>query len=143
MVSQKDVFELIYDAAICFIPYEDLTDEQLERLDNITMKGCRCKLCTEKNYLGHANVWKLEICWSKPFFSDFLKHKFSMKQTLFEAIAVVLHEIIHILYPNYGEQQVRRKTLVWLKRNLWLDSYRKKILSKKELTKLGYTEQEV
>jgi hypothetical protein len=66
-----------------------------------------------------------------------------MKQTLFEAIAVVLHEIIHILYPNYGEQQVRRKTLVWLKRNLWLDSYRKKCLSKKELTKLGYTEQEV
>lgn len=140
MVSQEAVFALIYNAATCFIPTNELTEEQLDKLDNITYHGCTCRLCRKDKVLGHANRMRLQIGWSKPFFSVLLTQKMLMATTLFEAVGTVLHEIIHILFPDYDEKQTRQKTCEWLKRNLWFESYRKiECLSKSELTETGYS----
>ena len=139
MVSQEAVFALIYNAATCFIPENELTEEQLEKLDNITFHGCRCRHCRKDKGLGHADSQRLEIGWSKPFFGVLLTQKFLMGATLFEALGTVLHEIIHILFPEYDEEQTRQKTCEWMKRNLWFETYREmECLSKSELTELGY-----
>lgn len=139
-MSQEAVFELIYNAATCFIPTNELTEEQLDKLDNITYDGCTCRLCRGDNAVGHADRKRLKICWSKPFFSVLLTQKMSMSATLFEAVDTILHEIIHILFPDYDEEQTRQKTHEWLKRNLWLESHRQfTCLSKSELTEMGYS----
>jgi len=124
MVSQEAVFTLIYNAAKCFVPTNELSEEQLERLDSITIRSCRCRHCRKNHYLGHVTKGKSEISWSKPFFSELLTEKLSMDATLLEAIGTVLHEIIHILFPEYDEEQTKRKTCDWLKRNLWFEVYR-------------------
>jgi hypothetical protein len=139
MVSQEAIFTLIYNAATCFIPTKELTSEQLEKLDNITIRGCTCRLCRGK-HLGHANSKRLEIGWSKPFFSELVTQKLSMNATLFEAVGTVLHEIIHILFPQYDEEETRKQTCEWLKKNLWFEYYRQmQCLSRSELIDLGYS----
>jgi hypothetical protein len=148
LVSQEAVFKLIYNAATCFIPTNELTEEQLDKLDNITYHGCTCRLCRGGNALGHpdgmalghADRMKLKICWSKPFFSVLLTQEMSMSATLFAAVDTILHEIIHILFPEYDEEETRQKTCEWLKRNLWLESHRQfTCLSKSDLTEMGYS----
>lgn len=140
MVSQEAVFELIYDAATCFIPTNELTVEQLDKLDNITFRECRCQHCRKDGWIGHADKKRREISWSKPFFSVLLTQKMSMGATLFEAVGTILHEIIHTLFPEYDEEQTRQKTYEWLKRNLWVETYRQMTcLSKSELTQMGYS----
>jgi hypothetical protein len=82
MVSQKDVFSLVYDAAKCFIPMDELTEEQREKLEYITFRSCSCRHCRMDDWLGHANKRDLEICWSKPFFGDLLEQKSPMDAAL-------------------------------------------------------------
>ena len=120
-MSQEAVFELIYNAATCFVPTNELTDEQLDKLNDITYRGCRCRLCREGGIAGHANKLECKIRWSKPFFKDLITQRVSMHYTLFEAIDTMLHETIHILFPEYDEEQTKQKTYEWLKRSdLWL-----------------------
>jgi hypothetical protein len=141
LVSQEAVFELIYDAATCFIPTNELNEEQLAKLDNITLHGSHRRSCGKvKGIVGYADRKRLRICWSKPFFSELLTQKTSMDATLFEAVDTMLHEIIHILFPEYDEYQTIQKTHEWLERNLWLESHQQfTCLSKSKLTEIGYS----
>lgn len=140
MVSQEAVFKLVYNAATCFIPHNELTDDQREILDSITIHGCSCKHCRKDNWIGHAYPIQHEIGWSKPFFSKLLKQDMMMTGTLLEAIGTTLHEIIHIIYPDYDEEDVRQKTCEWLSKQLWVSTYREmRCLSRSELAKAGYT----
>lgn len=140
MVSQEAVFILIYDAATSLIPTDELTKEQLEKLGNITIHGCRCRICRKGEIMGHADKERLEIRWSKPYFSELLARKFSLSVTLFLAVSITLHEIVHILFPEYDEEETIQKTYNLLKRNLWLENYQElNRLSKSELTRLGYS----
>ena len=142
MVSQNAVFSLIYNAATCFIPREELTEEQREKLDNITYKSCYCPLCsgkTGKKVLGHANRQMSRINWSNDFFKPLIKQDLMMPETLFLLLDTALHEIIHIIYPEFDEYETKKKTAEWLKRNLWLEVHKQAThFTKQELKEIGY-----
>jgi hypothetical protein len=139
MVSQKAVFSLVFYSAQCFIPTEELTEEQLEKLDNITIHPCDCTFCRHNKWMAHARPYKAEISWSRQFWRDLISGKITKPIALIEAVGTVLHEIIHILFPEYNEKEVREKTCQWLKRNLWLETFAKfENLPKSELEKIGY-----
>ena len=35
----------------------------------------------------------------------------------------MLHEIIHVLFPDYTEDEVDAKTYAWLRRAVWVEPY--------------------
>lgn len=123
MASQEAVFKLIYNAAKCFIPRDELSQAQLERLCNITLRSCRCRECRRYEYLGHTDKSTLEISWSQPFVSHLLTYK-DLMDGLFLTVGMAVHEIVHVLFPDYTEEQTRRKACDWLKKNLWLEAYK-------------------
>ena len=46
------IFNLVVGASKCFIPESELTDEQLEKLDNIELYVCECEFC--KKAMAHT-----------------------------------------------------------------------------------------
>lgn len=58
--------------------------------------------------------------------------------TLFEVVHAVLHEIIHILCPDYDEEEVIQKTEELWEGNLWLEEVKKRRRSREDLIKDGY-----
>ena len=48
MVSQEAVFELIYNAATCFIPTNELTEEQLRNIVDLMVKDLQNRLAERK-----------------------------------------------------------------------------------------------
>jgi hypothetical protein len=43
MVSQATIFSLVYNAASCFVPFDDLSEEQREKFDNIMLRPARAQ----------------------------------------------------------------------------------------------------
>ena len=115
-------------AASCYIPVEELNQDQLERLDNITYRWCNCERCRRPLKIGdkvlipqnagHANRKTLEICLSR----QVPKENMDITPPIFllTLIAISLHEIVHILFPRFDEDQTVNKTWEWLKQNSWV-----------------------
>ena len=124
MVTDKKLLELVFNSALCYIPTETLDEDQLEKLDNISYRWCKCKRCTREytilvQYSGHANKKTLEIRISRKRFREELRRCTFRQILLLELISVTLHEIIHILFPELNEEQVEKKTKAWISDNYW------------------------
>ena len=133
MLTDAKLLQLVYDAATCYVPTEQLNEEQLERLDNITYRWCNCRRCKKAlkigdetirpQYVGHANKRTLEICLSR----SFLRKRVDMPYAMFllELIGIALHEVVHILFPEFNEEETIDKTWVCLKNNEWVAHWEK------------------
>ena len=128
LLTDAKLLELIYSAAMCYVPSEDLTEDQLWRFDNIRYRWCRCHGCKKALSLGdkviipqnagHADQRTWEIFLSRPLF----KKNIDMPNTLFllNWIKTTLHEIVHVLFPQFDENQTFNKTWEWLRKNEWV-----------------------
>lgn len=131
-MKNEELLEAISEAASCYIPIEELTEEQQEKLLNIRIKLCDCDLC--KSYskqpgkiiaAGHAIKKTYEIGISEHYFNalEGTEQTGCVPVFLLEEIMTVLHEIIHVLFPDLSEKQTRRRTKAWLKRSIWLQHF--------------------
>lgn len=128
MLTDTKLLDLIYNAATCYVPSDELTEEQKERFDNITYRWCNCRRCKKAlkisgktikpQYAGHCNKKTLQICLSKSNLKEFIELPYSM--FLLQLIATAVHEIIHALFPEFDEEQTIHKTWEWLRRNEWV-----------------------
>lgn len=126
-MNHQQLLEMTYDAATCFIPEEQLTGEQKEKLDNIRYRFCDCRRCrtirlesinlTIPRVGGHANKRTNTVSIPRELFKTCL----SLPPPLFllDLIAINLHEIIHILFPDFNEAETQKKTLEWLQSYSW------------------------
>ena len=141
MLTNQRLLELIFDAATCYIPIAELSKKQLERFDNITIHWCNCVLCkdytvgnnaTSHSAAGHANRVTCQIGISKYM----NKRGFEITPPIFllDLISTMVHEIVHILYPEFNEEQTREKTLELLKKNQWLIDEEEILKWKKDLS---------
>jgi len=122
MSPNRTLLNLIYGDASRYIPTNELTEEQLEKLDNITYRWCNCKSCKRPlkigavtvvpQWAGHANAKTLTIRLSKPFLKQNTNPTVAI--TLSTFVHTVLHEIIHILFPEFNEEQTEKKTREWM-----------------------------
>jgi len=94
MLTDRKLLKLIYDSATCYIPREELNEEQIKKLENINYRWCNCKQCKNqiKQFFGHTD--KNSIYIAKPFLKEYVSGDF-----LLRAIETTLHEIVHILFP--------------------------------------------
>lgn len=128
MLTNAKLLDLIYQSATCYVPTSELTEEQLERFDNITYRWCNCLRCKRAikirdevirpQWLGHANKKTLEIRLSGPVLREDVALPYPM--FLLSLIETALHEIVHILFPEFNEKQTIDKTWEWLKKNQWV-----------------------
>lgn len=128
MLTNAKLLDLLYNSATCYIPTEDLTEEQLERFDNITYRWCNCRRCKKAlkirdrivrpQYIGHADKKTLEISLSEPVLREVIALPAPI--SLLELIGTCLHEIAHVLFPEFNEDQTNDKTWEWLRRNEWV-----------------------
>lgn len=132
-ISQRKLMKLTFDAATCFVQEQELNSVQKEKLENISIKLCDCGCCqrsTEPSILdgigykavGHANKSRLSIGISRDAlktFVDATKDDLDIPIALLQLIEINLHEIIHILFPEYSEEEVVAKTFLWLKAFDW------------------------
>jgi len=133
MITQKKLLEIVFEAASCFIPTDELTREQKQKLDNIRYKLCNCRICkkalespkTEWKALGHANRRTWEIGISRDAvklmagIGKYRKLENIIPIFLLHLEQTIVHEIIHILFPELSEVQVRNKTSEWLNSFDW------------------------
>ena len=133
MLTDAKLLELVYNSALCYIPHEQLDAKQLEKLDNITYRWCKCRRCQKPFKIkdeiiipqnaGHANKKTLEICLSRPLLKQY--EDLTPAIFLLDLIATALHEIVHVVYPEFNEDKTVVKTWEWLKRNSWVDDAEK------------------
>jgi len=130
-LSQKKLLEIVYLASQCFIPTEELTREQLEKLDNINYRLCDCWRCKKTltsqdksgKALGHADKETRLIGISRDAFRSMAG--ISGHQTgcnhifLLRLIQTIVHEIVHVLFPEYSEERTIDKTNEWLNSFDW------------------------
>ena len=116
MLTDRKFLELVYGAASSYVPTTELSEEQLEKLDNITCRWCSCVRCAtfKPETTGHANRLTRRIYISKPILKDSLK--LTPPGLLMELINTTLHEIVHVLFPDFAEEQTIQKTSEWMKR---------------------------
>jgi len=129
-ISQRKLLSLVFEAAQCFIPTNELSDEQKERLDNIQVRLCSCRRCRRAletkmpegwAWVGHAQKETYKVGISR----DALKLLAGIgTQEIFptgflEFIDISLHEIVHILFPEYSEEETTKKTFQWLNSLDW------------------------
>lgn len=133
-ISPTKLLDMAFEAATCFVPTEKLTGEQLDRFDNIQYRLCRsnCPICKElrvrdnlPSVLGHAQGLTCHIGITHDLMNELgnVHGKFKMAVPIFllELISTCLHEIIHIVFPEYSEAEVRNKTVEWLTSYQWKD----------------------
>lgn len=129
-LSQKKLLEITCNAAECFIPTDKLTDEQREKLDNIHYRLCDCWRCKkaltspkiDSKTLGHANKKTHSIGMSRgaiKLLAGINKTGLTVPVFPLLFIQTILHEIIHILFPGYGEKDVDNKAFEWLNSFNW------------------------
>lgn len=133
MISMTRLLDLAYEAATCLVPTEKLTEEQLEKLDNINCRLCKpnCPTCNEirtrhrwasGQVFGHADHLTCYIGITHDLFrmiGGFDEHETIAPNFLLKLIATVLHEIIHVLFPEYTEDEVEDKTVEWAQSLDW------------------------
>lgn len=133
MISQKKFLEIVYEAATCFIRHEEFDEEQIEAFDNISYRLCDCKNCrkahvsgedvSDLSQAGHADKYLRTIRISRVFVKSLLGDTFMscIPIGLLQLIKVVLHEICHIVYPEFAEMDVEDKVMEWLKSFDWTE----------------------
>jgi hypothetical protein len=130
MISEKKLLEIVVNATQCFIPDDRLTDEQKDTLNDIRYRLCNCSTCKKvvtrelnepMGTLGHALRMQNSIGISRSSIKVLMGTSIEGTIPIFllQFIEVVLHEIIHILYPEYDEQETKRKTVEWLNSFDW------------------------
>jgi hypothetical protein len=115
MLSDAKLLELVFDAATCYIPDEELDESQLERIDNIRYHWCKCKTCSGNGIGGHADWRQLEIGFSKRWFEESMELPSSM--FLIRFVHLCLHEIIHVIFPELNEEEVWMKASDWIRKS--------------------------
>jgi hypothetical protein len=123
--SHDNTLTLAYNAALCFIPTDELSHIQQLMLESVTYRWCNCELCTT-TCAAHANIEKpayLVICLSQPFWNKHLTVSTTAGFALLDLIFTIIHEIIHLLFINFTEEQVDKKVIEWLKLNVVLKNY--------------------
>lgn len=126
MISDAKLLEMVYMAAWCYIPDEELDESQLERLDNIRYQWCRCRYCSvplkiegkvvRPQFVGHTDK-RTQICISKRFLKEHIE--LPPPTFLVTLISTCLHEIVHMIFPELSEEQVVKKTFEWLRRPIY------------------------
>lgn len=147
MVSQKKFLDIVYWAATCFIQTDEFNDEQLEALDNIRYRLCDCQECKKalgsgQLSIGHADKAQREIRISRVFVKSLIGN-IRASIGLFSLIKVILHEIGHIVYPDFAEMDVEDKMIEWFSSfdwvelksgpNDWPEGYKGPIHSRKDI----------
>ncbi len=125
MISQKKFLDIVYEAATCFIQTEELSLEQLEALDSISYRLCDCHECKKaldsgRHSMGHTYSDRREIRISRVFVKTLLGN-FHALGDLLQLIKLILHEIGHILYPDFAEMDIEDKVTEWLNSFEWND----------------------
>ncbi|MGA3111581.1 MAG: hypothetical protein ABSE15_06050 [Candidatus Bathyarchaeia archaeon] len=157
MVTLTNILVLIQNVASCYIPENELTEEQSGKLRNLSYRKCRCYFCRDEGVHGHANRKNNEIELSEKYLAGLFNGKNLERDTGFDfldLVATTLHETIHILYPEFDEEQTEEKVVDWLKKNSWVKDYEANsldyrakfrqaknegnVLSKEELRAMGH-----
>jgi len=124
MISQKKFLEIIYEAATCFIPTDELSYEELDIFDHsIRYSLCDCLRCRKAELLGHASNRTGEIGVSRQAIKQlgaFDKDPGLASIILLQLIKTILHEIIHIIKgPLFSEENTKMLTNQWLNKFDW------------------------
>jgi len=131
MVSQKKFLDIVYWAATCFIQTDEFNDEQLEALDNIRYRLCDCQKCRKAGasgedvsgigQVGHADKYLREIRISRFFVKSLIGNErmSCISIALLAMIKIILHEIGHIIYPDFAEMEVEDKVIEWFNSFDW------------------------
>ena len=156
MISQKKFLDIAYEAAICFIQTEELNDEQLEALDNMSYRLCDCHECKKplglgRHSMGHADKDRGEIRISRVFVKSLLGNFHALGDLLL-LIKLILHEIGHVLYPDFAEMDIEDKVTEWLNSfnwneikaspSEWPEEYKGPIHSRKDIPRSGQEDAE-
>ena len=125
MISQKKFLDIVYEAATCFIQTEELNDEQLEALDNIRYRLCDCQVCkkaldSDQHSIGHAYKDRREIRISRVFVKSLIGNV-RASIGLLSLIKIILHEIGHIVYPDFAEMDIEDKVMEWFNSFDWTE----------------------
>lgn len=126
MVTLTNVIVLVYNVASCYIPENELTEDQNGKLRNLKYRKCRCYFCLNEGVHGHANRKNNEIGLSEKYLARLFNGNNLENDTGFDflnLVATTLHETIHILYPAFDEDQTEDKVVEWLKKNSWVKDY--------------------
>lgn len=127
MISQKKFLDIVYEAATCFIQTEELNDEQLEALDNIRYRLCDCRDCKKAlnsgediSGIGHSYPSRREIRISRVFVKSLIGNVRALIGLL-SLIKIILHEIGHVLYPDFAEMDIEDKVMEWFNSFDWIE----------------------
>ena len=106
----------------CHLDHCYFKDDLDKVIENAKKAGLKIILTAGLN--PETNRKTLEIGISEKHFKILEGYKSGFAKPIFllEEIATVLHEIIHILFPNLSEKQTQRKTKAWIRRNEWLQN---------------------
>lgn len=125
MITDSKFLDLVYDAATSYIPQDEINDFQKEKLDNLSYRWCNCHWCKTElriedeivrhQWEGHAHREKNEIRISRTVFDPADEAQIPLT----ELIHTILHEIVHILFPEYDEDKTEEKTRQWLRKSIW------------------------
>jgi hypothetical protein len=104
---------------------EELNDTQLKRFENISYKWWNCQICSKKfgkfyevkRNATHCDKNILEISFSLPNYKENLV--ISKTGIILELFVTIIHEIVHIIYPNFNEKETIEKTWNWIIKNQW------------------------
>ena len=119
--------DMLVGAVKCFIPIDVLDDEQVHKLDSIEPLVMDYDLLfpgkdgqqepwgwTMKQYTIYYNRKKL-----RQYFEGLKLEVAPPPITLFILIKITIHEMIHILFPKYNENQVYSLSTEWLNAYDW------------------------
>ena len=121
-ISFEKFVEIMYNTTLCFIPDGVLDEEQLHKLDNMAYRFCDCQMCSNAKIIGHADGKNNTIHVSRNAIMGMAglnTNMWSAPATLLQFVITILHEIIHVLYPDYDESETDEKTLQWLNMFDW------------------------
>ncbi len=133
-VSKAALVGMVFEAAKEYVPLEELDMEQRWKLERITCRVCRCSRCKLNLesfgegsilYDAHADKETLEIGFS----SELLRVDLALDRlSLNRMIQACLHEVVHILYPDYGEKETEWRSFRWMRRGKWIQDLEERAL---------------
>jgi hypothetical protein len=111
--NETEVLNTVYDSTMVVLDSSSqLDNEQKVRASYFSYNLCSCKAC-QTNCGAHINK-KGQIRIAQKFFLDVLNQKTSSAIGVLELMYIILHEILHGIFPELNEVLIIEKTTqVW------------------------------
>jgi hypothetical protein len=107
--TEEEILDLLWDLVLSVLDSEKQLDiEQKTRATYFSYNLCSCQACQEECG-AHMNK-KGQIRISKKFFHSILNQKTHLPIQLLELMYIILHQILHGIFPEYKEETIIEKS---------------------------------